>query len=113
MPDRPPDKKFDVPDIVRGSQPPASIQVGMNGSGPPGELGIAAVRERERLLTEIDQTNADTDQTLSDTDQTGSDSDQTSAERDQVAADRDQAASDRDLEAGADPGEHEITRAIR
>jgi len=31
MPDRPPDKKFDVPDIVRGSQPPAGIQVGING----------------------------------------------------------------------------------
>jgi hypothetical protein len=109
MPDRPPDQRFDGADSVRGSQQPAGIPAGgerENGSRPPAEPGIAGVRGRERLLIENDQT-------LSDTDQTSSDSDQTSAERDQVAADCDQAASDRDLGAGADPREHEITRAIR
>jgi hypothetical protein len=75
--------------------------------------GIAAARERERLLTDSDETNAKSDQTLSDTDQALSDSDQARADRDQVAADRDQAASDRDLAAGADPREYEITRDIR
>jgi hypothetical protein len=95
MRDRPAEDGFDGPAGVRGSQPPHVPAGGEreNGSRPPGEPGIAAVRERERLLTESDQTSADSDQTLSDTDQTSSDSDQTSAERDQVAADRDQAAS--------------------
>jgi diguanylate cyclase (GGDEF)-like protein len=71
------------------------------------------VADRDRRLSEVDQTGSESDQTLADADQTSSDSDQTSSDADQLAAECDQAASDRDLTAGVDAEAHQRSREMR